>query len=161
MGKEKTVSTCLQCQEDELLGMRDNSREFLAVLGVLGDEYDVGNRKEGTTAAKIVSRLCKAEKDHRRLRGEMKARAARVCKEADELIAALRFVSTACNRESGSVHVGGGSIRVEMADLLNLAVDRIRMLVLSDRGMLEGRQPQNEVDFLADIWKAKVANENG
>lgn len=155
MAKQRTeqVASCLQCEGDELLGVRDNSRQYLDLLGVLNDAGFTGNRrKPGITTAQLVHRLIGAERDQKRLRGEMKARAARLCKEADELIAALRFVSSACNRERGSVHVGGGSVKVEMADLLNLAVERIRGLVISDRGLLEGQQPQNDVDFLADVW---------
>lgn len=153
--KTKIVATCLQCQEDELLDVRDGNRQYIDIINVLDAAYqcDASRRKPEITAAQIVERLCKAEKDQRRLCKLLQDSAKRVCKEADDLIAAIQFLRSACNREHGSVHLSAGKITLDMSDLLNLIIERVRSLVAGDRGLLEGRQPHNDVDFLADIWK--------
>lgn len=153
--KTKVVETCLQCVGDELVGMRDNSRQFTDILDVLCQHHYLlpDCRKPEITAAAIVDRLCNAEKDQRRLCKLLKDSAKRTCKEADELIVVLNFLRSACNREKGSVHLTSGKIMLEMSDLLQLVIDRVRSIVNGDRGLLEGRQPHNDVDFLADIWK--------
>lgn len=155
MSKTKQTSTCIQCEGYELLGVLDSARQFTDVLDVLVQHHYLlpECRKPEISAAAIVDKLCKAEKDQRRLCKLMKDSAKRVCKEADELIIVIQFLRSACNREHGSVHIGGGKIMLEMSDLLNLIIERVRGLVNGDRGLLEGRQPHNDIDFLADIWR--------
>jgi hypothetical protein len=151
--RTKIVEECLQCRGDELLGIRDSASQFTDVLDCLMEHFyqEVMQRKPDITAADIVGRLCVAAKDQRRLCRMLKESATRRCKAADELIAALKFLAFACNREHSSVNLVSGSVTLEMADLLKLATKHIESLVCEDRGLLNGSQPHNDVDFLADV----------
>lgn len=154
MPKSKLVAECLQCQGDELLKIRESASKYTDILGVLQDHYRcaAGQRKPGIEAADIIDRLAKAEKDQRRLCAMLRSDAERRAREAGELIAAIRFVSRVCNREHGSVHVHSGKMMIEMSDVLQLIIDRLLLIVASDKGLLEGLQPQNDVNFLDDCW---------
>ena len=82
-----------------------------------------------------------------------RSNAERKVREAEHLIAALRFISQACKCSSGGVTVGGSALTVGMDQLLSVVIGRVQSLVASDKGLLEGHQSHTEVDPLAALWQ--------
>lgn len=153
MSKKREVDSCIQCQGDAMLEVRKAAGELHAIMGLLSLEYR-DQHKPGTTVKDYVSRLIDSHQRLKAMQANRRATAARKIKEADDLIASLRFVAEVCRNGSSGVHVGSSQITIGLDQILKTAIDRIRSLVNTEQGLLSGHQADSEVDPLNDLWVA-------
>lgn len=152
MKKQKTVtvSECIQCQGDEMLEVRKDARELHHIMGILTDAYGA-KHYTGTAVTAYVEALIKAEADQKRFRLMYRKDAERVNNQLVELSSCLKFIAEACTHNSSTISVGGDQVMIGVADLLRVAVKRIEGIRNPFLGLLEGRQPQNEIDFIKPL----------
>lgn len=106
-------------------------------------------RREDVKASVFVRKLLHTYDDQQRMQREAKQHATRVCKQADELKAAIKFISDVCSQRHGSVALGcSDRIVLDMASILKELATRVESLVTAHRGLLQGMQPHNEKNFL-------------
>lgn len=136
-----------------MLEVRKHASEAFACMGHL----DLNYSSPGCYRIdQWMEALIKAEKDQRRLVQVMRANAERRLKELGELVAALRFVSEATQPPySSGIAVGGKAMTLQMSEIFKTAIHRIEMVLSSDKGLVEGRQPDNERNFVEEMF-AKV-----
>lgn len=148
------VRTCLQCEGDEMLEVRKYASELFKCMEILDFAYGVANkRKPGTTIPQFVEALVAAEKDQQRLIAMLKTDATRKLREINNLISGLGFVAKACKRGASGVTVGSNEIQIGIAELLQTAIKDLESLTHSYRGLLENRQPHNEVNFIKPLMQ--------
>lgn len=152
--RAKQVTECLQCSGDEMLGVREDASQLHDIMAFIAERlWPQGKRhKDGTPVIEYVRRLATMRDDCLRLQRANRENAQRRLDRVNELIAALRFVSDASKNNSSGVSVGGRSLTVDVSQLLATAIERLKLISAADNGLLEGRQPSNEVDHLADLW---------
>ena len=151
--KVEQVSECIQCMGDELLEVRKDASQLHQVMGVLSQAFPLKRHKNGTTVLQYVNALLETHGQYTKALHSRRSHAERKVREAEELIAALRFISQACKSSSGGVTVGGDALTVGMDKILSVVIGRVQSLVISDKGLLEGFQPHMEVDPLAALWQ--------
>jgi hypothetical protein len=154
MPKAKQVDSCIQCQGDALLEVRKDAGELHAIMGLLSLEY-FDKHKPGTTIKDYVSRLIDSHRRLKAIQANRLATAARKIKEANDLIASLRFIAEVCRNGSSGVHAGSSQITIGLDQILKTSIERIRSLVTTEQGLLSGHQADSEVDPLADLWVSK------
>ena len=150
MIKKKTVGTCIQCEGDEMLEVRKHASELISCMDLISIAYQ-GKHKKGTTVPQFMEALIEAERDQRRFREMYRGDAKRHSREIGELISALRFIADSCKHGSSGVTVGGNELQIGIADLLKTAVQRLESLRMQYAGLLDGRQPHNERDFIKPL----------
>ena len=155
MAKKKVeqVSECIQCMGDELLEVRNDASQFHQIQGVLSQAFPCKRHKPGTTVLQYVNALLETHVQYEKALHSRRSNVERKVREAEDLIAALRFISQACKCSSGGVTVGGAALTVGMDQLLSVVIGRVQSLVSGDKGLLDGYQSHAEVDPLAAIWQ--------
>jgi hypothetical protein len=124
--RTKIVETCLQCEGDILLGVREDAADLRECMDLLSEEFN-GRHIKGTKVSQFVAALLSAY--HQRCRREKAVTelSRRVVSSTDELIACLRFIADASRHGSGkSVTVGGPAIQVDLSELMRVAIERIK-----------------------------------
>lgn len=156
MSKKQTeASSCIQCEGDKMLEVRRHADEMFRVMDLLSVEYGHGH---GATVPEWVGVLIEAEKDQRRLVALLHQSAERRVKEIDGLISALRFVGD-CTKEtySSGVNIGGKAMTIQLTEIFRVAIFRLESLRCGDKGLLEGKQPQNERNLVAELIAKSAA----
>lgn len=156
MAKNKATTvkadSCLQCEGDEMLEVRKHASEAFSIMDLLERTY--GTNKTGATIVDYVQALIEAEKDQRRLVAMTRSDAERRVKEVNELANGLRFVSdTTKETYSSGVNLSSKSMTIPLTEIFRMAIHKLQSLATSDRGLLEGRQPHNEKDFMSHFKK--------
>lgn len=151
--KAEQVQECTQCMGDELLEVRKDASQLHQIMGVLSQAFIGKRHKHGTTVLQYVNALLETHAQYEKALHSRRFSAERKAKEAEDLIAALRFISQACKSSSGGVTVGGSALTIGIDQLLSVVIGRVQSLVSSDKGLLDGYQSHNEVDPLAVLWQ--------
>lgn len=152
---KEPVSTCIQCEGDKMLEVRRHAREAFCIMDMLLLEYGT-EKPKGTTIVDYVEKLIEAEKDQRRLVAMIRRDAERRMKEVSSLIAALKFVAdTTKETYSGGVNMASKSMTIPLTEIFRVAIHRLESVTMTDKGLLEGMQPQNERNFIAELFAAK------
>ncbi len=157
MAKQKpqfTTDTCIQCEGDKMLEVRKHASEAFEIMDLISLAY--GNNHTGASIVEYVRTLIEAEKDQRRLVAMIRSDAERRVKEVASLIAALRFVSD-CTKEtySSGANLSSKSMAIPLTETFRVTIYRLECFIQADKGLLEGRQPQNAKDFTADLRAPK------
>ena len=149
--KVKDVHSCVQCEGDKMLEVRKHASEAFEIMDRLSNAY-TRRASPPPTIVQFVEALIDAERDQRRLQCTLRSDAERRVKAVAELIAALRFISDATKETySSGVNLSSKAMTIPLTELLRVAIYRLKSLVDCDQGLLDGRQPQNEKDFLAGL----------
>lgn len=159
MAKQKQVDKCLQCEGDAMLEVRKHAQEAFAIMDAITATYYTGHvtPKPGVTIVEWVQALIAAEQDQRRLRHMLRHDAEQKTKEIADLIAAMKFVSaTTKEAYSSGANLSSKSMTIPLTEVFRVLIQRLEGLAISYKGLLEGKQPHNEVDFLKDILVSKV-----
>jgi hypothetical protein len=153
--KPAEVSTCIQCEGDAMLEVRKHASELFEAMDMITENYGHGH---GATMPQWVRVLIDAERDQRRLIVLLRSSAERRVKDVDSLICALRFVSD-CTKEtySSGMNIGGTAMSLQLTEIFRVAIHKLESLKIGDKGLIEGRQPQNERNFVAELI-AKLEN---
>lgn len=145
------VSSCLTCEGDEMLEVRKHASEAFQIMDLLKLHYSKASG--GYSIVKWVEALIKAEAEQRRLVGIRRRDAEFRVKQAEQLIAALRFVSRATQQESSNgISVGGKSLSVQLSEVFRVAIADLQYLVAADKGLVEGKQADNERNFVEELF---------
>lgn len=154
MAKQKpqfTTDTCIQCEGDKMLEVRKHASEAFMVMDMLHAAY-CGNGakpKTGTTIVDFVKALIAAEEDQQRLVWLIKNSAKRRTKEIGDLICALKFISdTTRETYSSGANFSSKSMVIPLTETFRVAIHRLESVLSSDKGLLEGHQPENEKNFV-------------
>lgn len=155
MAKNKTqTDTCLQCEGDKMLEIRKHASEAFAVMDKFHAAYCSNGKqvKTGTTIVEVVQALIEAEEDQCRLVKMLRRDAERRMNEVAVLIASLKFISD-CTKEtySSGANLSSKSMTIPLTEIIRVAVHRLESIVTADKGLLEGRQPQNEKNFIDSL----------
>lgn len=152
---KEPVENCTQCMEDAIMEIRKDAKYTHEIYGLINDCYLIHGkqRKDGVTVTDFVNALISAEHDQRRLRKMLHEDAKRLVRETDSLVEALRFVSAACQCGSSGVSVGSSAVSLNVSQLFRTAIDRLQSIQVPYKGLLDGKQPQNDIDFMAHLWK--------
>jgi len=127
------------------------------IMGFLSHHFVGIKHKEGTKVIDYVRAMASTHDRYKQATAKRRALAERNVREANELIVALRFVSKASKNGSSGLSVGGASLAIGIDQLLSVAIDKIQLLIASDRGLLDGNQADSEVDPLSVLWQDPVA----
>jgi len=154
MSKKKQpeqVSSCLACEGDEMLEVRKHASEAFQIMSLLDLHY---RQTPGAySIVQWVEALIKAEAEQQRLVGIRRREAEFRVKQAEQLIAALRFVSRATQQESSNgIAVGGKSLSVQLSEVFRVAIADLQYLVAADKGLVEGKQADNERNFVEELF---------
>lgn len=154
MSKKKQpeqVSSCLTCEGDEMLEVRKHANEAFQIMNLLDLHYSKASG--GYSIVQWVEALIKAEAEQRRLVGIRRRQAEFRVKQAEQLIAALRFVSRATQQESSDgIAVGGKSLTVQLSEVFRVAIADLQYIVASDKGLIDGKQAENERNFVEELF---------
>jgi hypothetical protein len=154
MSKKKQpeqVSSCLTCEGDEMLEVRKHANEAFQIMNLLTLHH--GKAGGGYNIVQWVEALIKAEAEQRRLVGIRRREAEFRVKQAEQLIAALRFVSRATQQESSNgIAVGGKSLTVQLSEVFRVAIADLQYIIASDKGLLDGKQSENERNFVEELF---------
>ena len=153
--KQPEASSCIQCEGDKMMEVRRHASELFEAMDLLSIQYGHGH---GATVPQWISALIEAETDQRRLVALLHSNAERRAKEIDGLIIALRFVSD-CTKEtySSGANIGGKAMTIQLTEIFRVAIFRLESLRCGDKGLLEGKQPQNERNFVAELIAKSAA----
>ena len=132
--KAEQVSECTQCMGDELLEVRRDASQLHEVMGVLSQAFPLKRHKHGTTVLQYVNALVETHGQYEKALHSRRFNAERKVREAEDLIAALRFISQACKSSSGGVTVGGDALTVGMDKILSVVIGRVQSLIVGDKG---------------------------
>lgn len=148
--KQKQTDTCLQCEGDTMLEVRKHASEAFTIMDLLVMAY--GDNHTKASIVDYVRALIDAEKDQRRLVTMIHNDAERRIDDVARLVAALRFVSD-CTKEtySSGANLSSKSMTIPLTEIIRVAIHRLESIVTADKGLLEGRQPHNEKNFMADL----------
>lgn len=151
MAKNKTqTDSCLQCEGDKMLEVRKHASEAFTIMDMLIHAY--GPNHKGASIVDYVAVLIEAEKDQRRLVAMLHCDARRRTKEVNDLICALKFISdTTRETYSSGVNLSSKSMTIPLTETFRVAIHRLESSLSSDKGLLEGKQPQNAKDFTAEL----------
>ena len=152
MTKQKEVKdSCLQCEGDAMLEVRKHASEAFMVMDMLHAAY-CGNGakpKTGTTIVDFAKALIAAEEDQQRLVWMIQNDAKRRTKEIGDLICALKFISdTTRETYSSGANLSSKSMVIPLTETFRVAIHRLEAVLSSDKGLLEGKQPQNQKNFM-------------
>ena len=155
MAKNKTqTDTCLQCEGDKMLEVRKHASEAFDIMNKIHAAYCSNGKqiKTGTTIVQFVQALIEAEEDQCRLVAMLRRDAERRMNEVAVLIASLKFISD-CTKEtySSGVNLSSKSMTIPFTEIMRVAIHRLESIVTADKGLLEGRQPHNQKDFIAGL----------
>ena len=136
-----------------MLEVRKHASELFEVMGEISNNY---SNTKGRTVPEFVRALIEAEKDQRRLTALLRSSAEMREKEIAGIIAAFRFVSD-CTKEtySSGVNVGGKAMSIQFTEIFRVAIHRLETIRTGDKGLLEGKQPHNSRDFIAELSSDK------
>jgi hypothetical protein len=151
MAKNKTqTDTCLQCEGDKMLEVRKHASEAFDIMEMLIHAY--GPNHKSASIVDYVRVLIEAEKDQRRLVAMLHVDARRRTKEVNDLICALKFVSdTTKEAYSSGANLSSKSMTISLTEIFRVAIQRLESIVVADKGLLDGKQPQNAKDFTAEL----------
>ena len=90
--KNRTVDSCLRCEEDNMLEVRKHASEVFSIMDRLTTAYGPPV-KPAASVVEFVRALIEAEHDQRRLQCLMRHDAEKRIKAVAELVASLRFIS--------------------------------------------------------------------
>lgn len=145
------VSSCLTCEGDEMLEVRKHASEAFQIMELLQLHYSKASG--GYSIVKWVEALIKAEAEQQRLVGIRRREAEFRVKQAEQLAAALRFVSRATQQESSNgIAVGGKSLSVQLSEVFRVAIADLQYLVAADKGLLEGKHVGSERNFIEELF---------
>lgn len=149
--KPEQVSSCVTCEGDEMLEVRKHANEAFQIMNLLDLNY---RQAPGSySIVQWVEALIKAEAEQRRLVGIRRREAEFRVKQAEQLIAALRFVSRATQQESSNgIAVGGKSLTVQLSEVFRVAIADLQYIAASDKGLLDGKQADNERNFVEELF---------
>jgi len=145
--RTKIVETCLQCEGDVLLGVREDAADMRECMNLLFEEFS-GKHKPGTKVSQFVAALLHAYQQRCRREKAFTELCQRAIRSTDELIACLRFVSDASRHGSGkSVTVGGPAIQLDLSELLRVAIERIK----NTQALLVMNSGEEIIDRVAEL----------
>jgi hypothetical protein len=149
--KQKQTDTCLQCEGDAMLEVRRHASEAFTIMDKIHAAYCSNGKqvKTGTTIVQFAQALIEAEEDQCRLVAMLRRDAERRMNEVAVLIASLKFISD-CTKEtySSGANLSSKSMTIPLTEIIRVAIHRLESIVTSDKGLLEGRQPHNEKNFI-------------
>jgi len=144
--KQQQTSTCIQCEGDAMLEVRKHASEAFTIMDMLNHAY--GDNHTGASIVDYVRALIEAENDQRRLVALLHCDARRRTKEIGDLICALKFISdTTRETYSSGANLSSKSMTIPLTETFRVAIHRLESVLSSDKGLLEGKQPQNAKDF--------------
>lgn len=155
MAKHKEqIGSCIQCEGDAMLEVRKHASEAFAIMDKFHAAYCSNGKqpKSGTTIVQVVQALIEAEQDQCRLVAMLRRDAERRTKELGDLICSLKFISdTTRETYSSGANLSSKSMVIPLTEIFRVAIHRLESVLSSDKGLLEGRQPQNEKNFINDL----------
>jgi hypothetical protein len=96
--------------------------------------------------------LIAAEEDQQRLVAMIHNDAKRRTKEVNDLICAMKFISdTTRETYSSGANLSSKSMVIPLTETFRVAIHRLESIVTADKGLLEGKQPHNQKNFLTEI----------
>lgn len=151
--KPEPVPECIQCQGDEMLDVRNAARELHDIMDLLCNRFGDKHAK-GISVYTFVTALIDAYEDGEALKASERNRCERKLKEANDLIASLRFMASVCDGDSSGVHIGvSGTATVTLSRVFQTAVKRIQSLIAYEQGIENGSNKRYDTDPLEYVWK--------
>lgn len=149
--KSKSSDSCLQCAGDNMLEVRKHASEVFSIMDRLTTAYGQPVQP-AASVVEFVRALIEAEHDQQRLQCLMRYDAEKRIKAVAELVASLRFISDATKETySSGASLSSKAMTIPLTELFRVAINRLESMIVADRGLLEGKQPQNQKDFLTGL----------
>lgn len=137
-----------------MLEVRKHASEAFTIMNMFHAAYcsNGAKPKDGTTIVDFVKALIAAEEDQQRLVAMIRSDAKRRTKEVNDLICAMKFISdTTRETYSSGANLSSKSMVIPLTEIFRVAIYRLESIVTTDKGLLEGKQPHNQKNFLTEI----------
>lgn len=81
--------------------------------------------------------------------------AQRRLKDAERIVERMRFIADCAGKKESYYNLSGDGLGLTMAGMMRVLIGQIESLMAGDRGLVQGHQSHDEVDYLAGFLRKR------